>query len=310
MHQRYKVTQPQFLKPGDTIGIVAPARKVAAKELADGIKILEGWGFNVRLGENIFKEQNQYSGTDAERAKDLQTMLDDKSVKAIISARGGYGTVRIIDKLDFSKFKQYPKWLVGYSDMTVIHNHLQNHFQTQSIHGCMLFNMQHEKFDKDAVESLGKAFTGVTLHYKFSASNNQSLNKNGNAKGILCGGNLSLLYALSGSVSDIDTKGKVLFIEDLDEYLYHIDRMMMQLKRSGKLQNLAGLIVGGMSDMRDNTIPFGKTAEEIIREHVDEYNYPVCFDFPAGHVKRNLALIMGANVELSVSETVDLKFLK
>ncbi len=302
------MTQPQYLKPGDTIGIVAPARKVAVEELADGIKILEGWGFNVRLGNNLFKEQNQFAGSDDERAADLQTMLDDDQVKAIISARGGYGTVRIIDKLDFSKFKQHPKWLIGYSDMTVLHNHIQTNFQIQSIHACMVFNMQDDKFDKDAVESLGKALTGVPLHYRFSTAN--TLNRNGMAKGALCGGNLSLLYALSGSVSDIDTKGKILFIEDLDEYLYHIDRMMMQLKRSGKLQHLAGLIVGGMSDMRDNTIPFGKTAEEIIREHVDEYNYPVCFDFPAGHVKRNLALIMGANVELSVSETVDLKFLK
>lgn len=300
--------QPHFLKPGDTIGIVAPARKVSPEELSDGIKILEGWGFNVRLGKNIFKEQNQFSGGDEERAADLQMMLDDADVKAIISARGGYGTVRIIDKLDFSKFKQHPKWLVGYSDMTVLHNHLQSNLQTQSIHACMVFNMQPDKFDKDAVESLGKALTGVPLHYKFSSANNQSLNRNGNAKGILCGGNLSLIYALSGSVSDIDTSKKILFIEDLDEYLYHIDRMMIQLKRSGKLQNLAGLIVGGMSDMKDNTVPFGKTAEEIIREHVNEFDYPVCFDFPAGHIKNNLALIMGATVELSVGDGVELKF--
>lgn len=302
------MTQPRFLKPGDIIGIVAPARKISPEELADGIKILEGWGFNVRVGGNIFKEQNQFSGTDDERAADLQMMLDDEQVKAIIGARGGYGTVRIIDQLDFSKFKQHPKWLIGYSDMTVLHNHLQTNFQTQSIHACMVFNMQPDKFDKDAVESLGKALTGVTLHHRFSIANNQLLNRNGNAQGILCGGNLSLLYALSGSISDIDTTDKILFIEDLDEYLYHIDRMMMQLKRSGKLHKLTGLIVGGMSDMRDNTIPFGKTAEEIIREHVDEYNFPVCFDFPAGHVKRNLALIMGASVELSVGDSVELKF--
>lgn len=300
---------PSFLKPGDTIGIVAPARKVSPGELADGIKILEGWGFNVRLGKNLFKALHQFSGSDDERAADLQTMLDDREVKAIIGARGGYGTMRIIDKLDFSKFKQHPKWLVGYSDITVMHNHLQTNILTQSIHACMVFNMQDDKFDKDAVESLGKALTGVPLHYKFSDSKNQSLNRKGIAAGILCGGNLSLLYALSGSVSDIDCKGKILFIEDLDEYLYHIDRMIMQLKRSGKLQNLAGLIVGGMSDMRDNTIPFGKTAEEIIREHVNEYHYPVCFDFPTGHVKRNLALIMGANVELKVGENIELKFL-
>ena len=302
------MTQPQFLKPGDTIGIVAPARKISIEELTDGIKILEGWGFNVRLSENLFKVQNQFSGSDDERSEDLQRMLDDAQVKAIISARGGYGTVRIIDKLDFSKFKQHPKWLVGYSDMTVLHSHVQTNFQTQSIHACMVFNMQQDKFDKDAVESLGKALTGVPLYYKFPFSNNQSLNRSGIAKGVLCGGNLSLLYALSGSVSDIDTTGKILFIEDLDEYLYHVDRMMIQMKRSGKLNNLAGLIVGGMSDMNDNAVAFGKTAEEIISEHVREFDYPVCFDFAAGHVKKNLALIMGATVELNVGDGVELKF--
>ena len=300
--------QPDFLKPGDTIGIVAPARKVAAEELADGIKILEGWGFKVQLGVNLYKYQDQFSGSDIERAADLQAMLDDASVKAIISARGGYGTVQIIDHLDFSKFKQHPKWIVGYSDITVLHSHLHSMLQTQSIHSTMLINMQADKLNKDAIESLGKALTGVPLKYSVLPGSNKTLNRSGKAKGSLCGGNLSLLYALSGSVSDIDTAGKILFIEDLDEYLYHIDRMMMQLKRSGKLQTLAGLIVGGMSDMRDNTVPFGKTAEEIIKEHVQEYNYPVCFDFPAGHVKKNVALIMGANVELSVGENIELKF--
>lgn len=300
--------QPDFLKPGDTIGIVAPARKVAAEELADGIKILEGWGFKVQLGINLYKYQDQFSGSDIERAADLQAMLDDASVKAIISARGGYGTVRIIDHLDFSKFKQHPKWIVGYSDITVLHSHLHSMLQTQSIHSTMLINMQADKLNKDAIESLGKALTGVPLKYSVSPGSNKTLNRSGKAKGPLCGGNLSLLYALSGSVSDIDTAGKILFIEDLDEYLYHIDRMMMQLKRSGKLQTLAGLIVGGMSDMRENTVPFGKTAEEIIKENVQEYNYPVCFDFPAGHVKKNVALIMGANVELSVGENIELKF--
>lgn len=300
--------QPDFLKPGDTIGIVAPARKVAAEELADGIKILEGWGFKVQLGVNLYKYQDQFSGSDIERAADLQAMLDDASVKAIISARGGYGTVQIIDHLDFSKFKQHPKWIVGYSDITVLHSHLHSMLQTQSIHSTMLINMQADKLNKDAIESLGKALTGVPLKYSVLPGSNKTLNRSGKAKGPLCGGNLSLLYALSGSVSDIDTAGKILFIEDLDEYLYHIDRMMMQLKRSGKLQTLAGLIVGGMSDMRDNTVPFGKTAEEIIKENVQEYNYPVCFDFPAGHVKKNVALIMGANVELSVGENIELKF--
>ena len=300
---------PDFLKPGDCIGIIAPARKVSRAELLDGIKILEGWGFTVKQGKYLYGDHHQYSGTDAERAEDFQLMLDDPSVKAIISARGGYGTVRIIDRLDFSKFIKKPKWIAGYSDMTVIHNHLHSNFQIASVHGCMVFNMQKEKFDKKSVESVGKALTGVRLNHSFeSPLAVKTLNKKGNAKGILCGGNLSLLYALSGSKSDIDTNGKILFIEDLDEYLYHIDRMMMQLKRCGKLENLAGLIVGGMSDMRDNAIPFGKNAEEIISEHMSGFNYPVCFGFPAGHVKRNLALIMGSEVELNVDDTIQLAF--
>ncbi|MCK6650038.1 MAG: LD-carboxypeptidase, partial [Bacteroidia bacterium] len=220
-------------------------------------------------------------------------MLDDTSIKAVISARGGYGTVRIIDKLNFSTFKKHPKWIIGYSDITVLHSHIHN-MGIQTLHATMPINF---KVNEEATETLRKSLFGEKIHYSFEP---HALNKNGKAEGILVGGNLSLLYALCGSNSDIDTKGKILFIEDLDEYLYHIDRMMMNLKRSGKLSGLTGLIVGGMSDMKDNAVPFGKTAEAIILDAVKEYNYPVCFHFPCGHIDRNLAIILGKKVELTL----------
>lgn len=287
--------QPEFLKKGDTIGIVACARKISAEELQPAIDILKNWGLNVKTGKNIFNVNHQFSGTDDERAADLQTMLNDNSIKAIISARGGYGAVRIIDKIDFTAFKQHPKWIVGYSDITVLHSHIHN-IGIQTLHATMPINFG---VDADATESLRKALFGEKLEYTTAS---HLLNRKGTAEGIIVGGNLSLLYALCGSISDIDTKGKILFIEDLDEYLYHIDRMMMNLKRSGKLSDLAGLIVGGMTDMKDNTIPFGKTAEEIILDAVKEYNYPVCFNFPAGHVDKNIALIFGRKANLTVAQ--------
>jgi muramoyltetrapeptide carboxypeptidase len=293
---------PPYLKPGDCIGIVAPARKISANELAPAISQLQSWGLKVKLGKNIYAAAHQFAGTDEERAADMQQMLDDKEVKAIIAARGGYGAIRIIDKLDFTKFCKNPKWIAGYSDITVFHNHIQTHFGIQALHSTMAFN-----FGKDAesTELLKKALFGQPNEYTIDA---QPINRKGQGTGILCGGNLSLLYALAATPSDIDTKGKILFIEDIDEYLYHIDRMMMQLKRSGKLANLAGLIVGSFSDMKDNTIPFGKTAEQIILEAVGEYNYPVCFGFPAGHGLKNFPLYMGRKCELVVDGKVTLSF--
>jgi muramoyltetrapeptide carboxypeptidase len=293
--ENMNLIQPDFLKKGDTIGIVACARKISAEELQPAIDILKSWGLNVKTGKNVFNVNNQFSGTDEERAEDLQTMLNDSSIKAIISARGGYGTVRIIDKIDFTLFKKAPKWVVGYSDITVLHSHIHN-LGIQTLHATMPINFM---VDKEATESLRKALFGETIEYTTAS---HILNRKGTAEGMIVGGNLSLLYALSGSSSDIDTKGKILFIEDLDEYLYHIDRMMMNLKRSGKLSDLAGLIVGGMTDMKDNTVPFGKTAEEIILDAVKEYNYPVCFNFPAGHVDRNMALIFGKKATLTVAQ--------
>ena len=295
---------PAYLTKGDKIGIVAPARKITSGELQPAIETLEKWGLKVVLGKNLFNQQNQFSGTDQERAEDLQMMLDDTSIKAIISARGGYGTLRIIDKINFSAFKKNPKWIIGYSDVTVLHSHIYSNFGIETLHGTMPIN-----FTKniEASGSLRKILFGETFRY---SSGNHPLNRKGNAEGILTGGNLSLLYALMGSKSDIETKGKILFIEDLDEYLYHVDRMMLSLKRASKLNHLAGLVVGGMTEMKDNTVPFGKTVQQIILDAVSEYNYPVCFDFPAGHVDKNLALILGRKAKLKVtSDKVELDYL-
>ncbi|MGZ4036057.1 MAG: S66 peptidase family protein [Bacteroidia bacterium] len=287
--------RPSYLKKNDKIAIVASARKVSKEELQPAIELFKSWGLEVLLSENLFKEEHQFSGSDNERAKDLQTMFDDESVKAVICARGGYGTLRIIDKIDFSEFKKHPKWMIGFSDVTVLHSHIHN-FGIETLHAKMLLNINK---DPESTETLRKALFGEQLIYEIAPA---SLNRKGNAEAELVGGNLSLLYALTGSISDINTKGKILFIEDLDEYLYHIDRMMLNLKRSGKLSHLAGLIVGGMTEMKDNTIPFGKTAEEIIIDAVKEYNYPVCFNFPAGHIDKNCAMIFGRKVKLEVGE--------
>ncbi len=296
---------PPYLKPGDKIAIVAPARKISREELQPAVDMLKSWGYEVVFGANLFKEANQFSGSDEERALDFQYALDAADIKAILCARGGYGALRIIDNLDFTTFVKHPKWIIGYSDVTVLHSHIHKNYAIETLHATMPINFPKDGAINDSLSSLRKAIYGEALNYEIKK---HPFNRKGVAKGELCGGNLSILYALSASVSDINTDGKILFIEDLDEYLYHIDRMMLNLKRSGKLSNLAGLIVGGMSEMRDNTIPFGKTAEEIIAEAVAEYNYPVCFDFPAGHISNNNALIMGRNVYLNVDDTVVLNF--
>ncbi|MBL4653245.1 MAG: LD-carboxypeptidase [Flavobacteriales bacterium] len=295
--------QPPFLKTGDKVAIVATARKISKSELEIAIKILESWGLEVVFGKHLFEENNQFSGTDEMRISDFQSMIDDNSVQAIICSRGGYGTVRIIDDLDFTTFKSAPKWIVGYSDITVLHAHISTNFGIQSIHGTMPINF--ETNTEQALISLKKALFGVSFSYEVSA---HKLNRNGTCEGEIIGGNLSILYSLIGSPSDIDTERKILFIEDLDEYLYHIDRMMQNLKRTGKLSNLAGLIVGAMSDMNDNVIPFGTTAEEIILETVAEYDYPVCFGFPVGHTEDNRALYINKKANLMVGSSVTFRY--
>ncbi len=304
--KQHEIIVPPFLKPGDTIGICAMARKVSREEMEPAIKMLENLGYYVALGKNLFGSKDQFSGTDAERAEDLQFMLDDENIKAVISARGGYGTMRIIDKLDFKAFAKHPKWIIGYSDITVLHSHIHTHFNIATLHATMPINFGKDKF---STQTLFHALSGEPLSYRCE-NTNRVKNRIGMAQGHLIGGNLSLLYALQGSTSDIDTNGKILFLEDLDEYLYHIDRMMLSLKRAGKLSGLKGLIVGGMNEMKDNAIPFGKSAEEIISEYVAEFDFPVCYGFPAGHDIKNCALQLGRNVKVDVSEnSAELDFL-
>ena len=290
---------PPYLKQGDHVAISATARKISPEEIQPAIDIFTSWGLNVFVHDDLFEKENQFAGSDEIRTKNFQRFLDDKEIKAIFCARGGYGTVRIIDQLDFSSFAANPKWIIGFSDVTVLHSHIHTCFNTQTIHAEMPINMQAGKADEESIASLKKIIFGEKISYSFSS---QLLDKAGEVKAQLIGGNLSVLYSLLGSASDIDTRGKILFLEDVDEYLYHIDRMMMNMKRNGKLDHLAGMIIGAMSDMRDNSIPFGKTAEEIIYDHVKEFNYPVCFGFAAGHEKRNLALKLGAETFLSVGK--------
>ncbi|MGB0882647.1 MAG: S66 peptidase family protein [Vicingaceae bacterium] len=295
--------KPANLKQGDKVVILSTARKISEAEILPAKKILEEWGLTVVLGDNLFQEEDQFCGSTVQRTSDFQNALDDESVKAVICARGGYGTVKIIDGLDFSKFKTNPKWIVGYSDVTVLHNHINQNFSIQTLHATMPINFTTNT--TESLESLKTALFGGNLNCDFEAN---QMNKKGIAKGEVVGGNLSILYSLTGTNSQINTKGKILFLEDLDEYLYHIDRMMMNLDRAGMLADLAGLVVGGMSDMNDNTIPFGKTAKEIIKETVSKYEYPVCFDFPAGHIDDNRALIMGREAALDVGENCSLRF--
>lgn len=287
---------PQKLIKGDKIAIVSTARKISLQELKTAISILENWGLEVVLGQYLFEEDNQFSGTILQRTADIQSMIDDDSIKAILCARGGYGTVQIVDYIDFSNLIKNPKWIVGYSDVTVLHSHLNN-LNIASLHATMPINF--ETNTPKSLESLYNALFGNENNIECNA---HPLNKLGSIEGEVVGGNLSILYSLLGSNSDVDTEDKILFIEDLDEYLYHIDRMMMNLKRNGKFDKLKAMIVGGMSEMNDNAIAFGKTAEEIILQHTQDYDFPICFGFPAGHLKDNRAIVLGRKTTLDISK--------
>lgn len=300
---------PAPLSVGDKIAIAAPARKISQMELAPALDLFRSWGLEVVVPPDVFSSSHQMAGDDITRASVLQQLLDDDEIKAIICARGGYGTVRIIDRLDFSTFEKNPKWVVGYSDVTVLHSHIHQRCGVETLHATMPINISADAISRkyDATESMRRALFGEALDYVFPEVEE---GRRGVAEGVMVGGNLSILYSLCGSGSSIDTDGKVLFIEDLDEYLYHIDRMMQNLKRNGMLKNLAGLVVGQMSDMHDNAVPFGKNAQEIVMDAVSEYDYPVCLNFPAGHNEMdNHALIMGRKVRLTVGEETRLQFL-
>lgn len=297
------IAQPNFIIEGDKIAIVSPARKILKEEIAEAVALLENWGLQPVIGSTIGLENNQFAGTDDERIMDFQQMVDNPQIKGIWCARGGYGTVRIIDQIDFSNFIQHPKWIIGYSDITVFHSHIHN-FGIPTIHAAMPIDIQ--KSSDEAIQSLKDVLFGKKIQY---APSSTSTNRLGKGKGKLVGGNLSILYSLCGSVSSIDTKDKILCIEDLDEYAYHMDRMIQNLKRNGYFDQLNGLIVGGMIKIHDNTIPFGKNVTEIIMDAVSEYDFPVVFNFPMGHIADNRALILGAEVSLAVDENnVKLKY--
>ncbi|NQV03827.1 MAG: LD-carboxypeptidase [Bacteroidia bacterium] len=299
------MTLPPYLRKGDKVAIISPARSITFEEVFPAMKLLQKWGLEVILGTHVFGKHHQFSGTDEQRWQDLQEMFDDPSIRAVIASRGGYGTVRIIDMLDFKRFSLHPKWIVGYSDITVLHSYIHRHLGIQTLHATMPYNIKEQDINDISLESLRKALFGEKISYSKHIT---FWDRTGLTEGELVGGNLSILCSLAGTPADIDTNRKILLLEDVDEYRYHLDRMMMNLKRGGKLKELKGLIVGGMTDMKDNEVPFGKSAHEIIQEAVKDYEYPVCFDFPAGHSRKNVALYLGRKARLVVDQEVSLLF--
>lgn len=292
---------PPYLQPGDTIGIICPAGYLSKENAQTCITILQQWGYKVKIGKTLGSSStNYFSGTDQERLADLQAMLDDNTVKAVLFGRGGYGTGRIIEDVRFKKFKKKPKWLIGFSDITVLHSHIHANYKIATLHSPMAGAFKDEGFNSEYVLSLKSALEGKPSDYNCAP---HIFNKPGKAKGQLVGGNLALLAHLTGTSSDINTKGKILFLEDVGEYLYNIDRMLYQLKRSGKFDKLSGLIIGGFTENKDTERPFGKEVYEIIQDVVKEYDYPICFNFPVSHTKKNYALKVGVKHELLVAET-------
>ncbi len=295
---------PPYLKPGDVIGITSPAGFITLEDIQPALYKIKEWGFEARIGDSIGKREFGFGGTDDERLADLQNMLNDKNIKAVLCARGGYGAVRIVDRINLSHFKKHPKWVIGFSDITVLHSHIHRNCRTASIHSKMCNSFptdwsQAEPVQKDTIESIRRCLIGETMLYQAPANNS---NKPGIARGVLVGGNLKTLESLAGSDSDIETNNKILFIEDTGEYLYSIDRMMWNLKRTNKLCGLKGLIVGGFKIKKDDAgEEFGKTLEEIVLEKVKEYGFPVCFDFPVGHQRNNFALKCGVGHLLEVT---------
>ena len=299
---RNQMIIPPFLQPGNRIRIVAPAGKVRKDKVLPGIKLLQDEGFEVIVGKYVFGKNFQYSGTDRQRSSDLQEAINDPETKAIICARGGYGTVRIIEKIDFSPLLKNPKWLVGFSDVTVLHAVL-NKLGLASVHGAMpAFFLENNKPTKSFFSLMELLSTGRSKN-EIQAN---PLNRKGTCSGELVGGNLSLIYSLQGTPWQLETKGKILLIEDLSEYLYHLDRMMQNLRLSGQLKDLAGLVVGSFTDMKDNDSPFGKSVSEIILDAVQDYDFPVCFDFPVGHIPKNLAVTLGSTYRLELAENCQL----
>jgi muramoyltetrapeptide carboxypeptidase len=293
---------PPYLQPGDAIGLVCPAGYMPLEKAAECIRVLqEEWGYQVKVGSTVGGPSTSYfSGTDEERLTDFQLMLDDDEVKAVLCARGGYGMGRIIDQVNFKKFKKNPKWIVGYSDITVLHSHLYSNYYISSMHAPMAGAFNDAGYINRFVQSLKTTLEGKKAKYNCDP---HEFNKKGEAVGELIGGNLTLLAHMTGTESESKTRGRILFIEDVGEYIYSIDRMLYQLKRSGKLSKLAGLVIGGFTDVKDTERPFGKTAYEAIKEIIADYDYPVCFGFPVSHEKENYALKIGVGYKLKVGKS-------
>jgi len=295
---------PPYLKAGDTIGLVCPAGFMPQEKFQTCINVLEQWGFKVRVGKTCGSQFHYFSGTDEERLNDLQQMMDDDSVKAILCARGGYGLSRIIDDLNFKKFEKDPKWIIGFSDITVLHAHIFQQYKIATLHAPMAGAFNDDQYNNESVQSLKTALLGQQTSYSIPGNEQ---NRAGECEGRLVGGNLALIAHLVGSESSFNTKNKILFLEDVGEYLYNIDRMMIQLKRAGMLDKLSGVIFGGFTDLKDTITPFGATIHEILHHHVKDYDYPVCYDFPVSHEKENLALKIGVKHKLNVTpQTVQL----
>lgn len=296
-----KLIQPPYLKVGDTVAIVAPSGILKNKNEAinQTRELLKSWGLHTVVGENVYNQANHFAGTDSERCEDFQKALDDPTISAILCARGGYGTVRILDKLDYTKFRNHPKWLIGYSDITALHNQFHNE-GFESLHAMMCTSLQEDLEPiKETISTFKKALFGNPISYTLEGS---EYNKSGKSSGILVGGNLTLLHTMLGSETSIDISNKILFIEEIGEYKYHIDRMLQSLKRAGYFDNCKGVIVGDFSNIRKNTTPWGKSIEQLILDALAEYNFPIAFNMPAGHEDDNRALILGRTVELTVKK--------
>ncbi|TCK67678.1 muramoyltetrapeptide carboxypeptidase [Winogradskyella wandonensis] len=300
--QHIEMIQPPYLKAGDTVAIVAPSGilKNREGEIQQAVSLLKSWGLNVVIGKHVFSKDNHFAGTDEQRCEDFQNALDDPKISAIWCARGGYGTVRILDKLDFTKFTKNPKWLIGYSDITALHNQFHNQ-GFQSLHALMCVSLTKDLSEiQETVDTFKSAIFGNPENYVLEGS---KYNREGTTEGILVGGNLTMLHTMLGSDTSIDTSGKILFIEEIGEYKYHIDRMLQSLKRAGYFKNLKGLIVGDMSKLRKNTTLWGTSIEQLILDALSEYDFPIAFNMPAGHEQDNRALVLGKQVELKVEKS-------
>ena len=296
-----KLIQPPYLKAGDTVAIVAPSGVLKNKKevIEQARALLNSWGLHSVVGKNVYKQANHFAGTDNERCEDFQKALDDPTISAILCARGGYGTVRILDKLDYTKFRNHPKWLIGYSDITALHNQFHNE-GFESLHAMMCTSMQDDLEEiKETISTFKDAIFGKPLSYTLEGS---KYNKSGTSSGPLVGGNLTLLHTMLGSKTSIDVSGKILFIEEVGEHKYHIDRMLQSLKRAGYFDNCKGVIVGDISNMRKNTTPWGSSIEQLILDALSDYNFPIAFKMPAGHEDDNRALILGRTIRLNVNK--------